>query len=120
MASVSSHGGTEPASPRNGSSRSTPDGRALPVGGGQGLDDAGQPPEVVPEMLAEPVDGRGVEAHRQRPFSCSASQLVRSRPVPAELSITVPTDVRRLHQRWGTVPPPATSTRKVDASGSFR
>ena len=43
------------------------DGRALAVGDGEGLDQPGQPAEILAEMVAEPLGRPAGQADRRRP-----------------------------------------------------
>ena len=68
MASVSSHGGTPPPSPRNGSTSAGPSWRDAAVRGGERLEDAVEAPDVLAEALGDGV-GRGarqLDAARRR------------------------------------------------------
>ena len=100
MASVRSHGGTPPASPRNGSTCSSPQHRGLAVRRGQRAQDPVERADVLAEVGGERARRPGVEPHAR------VRRPPRERPTPARSrgrlggAVDVVADVR-LRQRVG-------------------
>jgi len=104
MASVRSHGASEPASPRRARGRRG-DGGARPVGAARCRADR-RDGHVRAEMLAQ--SAWAGPSSRTGPPGGGRQHWVRALPVPTEVSTTSPEATHRLRQRRVTAPPPAT------------
>ncbi len=75
---------------------------------------------MSPPRCSESTAVAGPSSRTGPPFRWSASHCDRARPLPTVVSTTSPERPTALDSAWGTVPPPATSTRAVVGSGSSR
>ena len=98
IASVSSHGATDPAAPRKGSRSRERDRGTFSVRSGEGVEQSGETAHVLTQVFAEPRGSRCLEAHRT--LSEVYRQPLRTGPAGADRGVDdLPGFPHRLRER---------------------